>query len=270
MLGRLVELSATGTGNAPGGSGRRRRHSPRAPRSMPSARWAARPQHVEGLVLGAGPARSLARQSAGFLWACRPAQRALNLFETPPSLRRRSRACRLPKPAHRCSPSGPMNRSRCARPSLTGVALLALADAIIVLVLSGAVAGLRGGGHAAARRPALLAGHRGRHGRAADANLRSPRPTAPKAIADQPADRRCQLHPACLCDHRGCADRPARPRGPVRPQPHPAQRTAFEPGEPMAVDPAEDELAFFPLIYWPMPEAPMAVSDRLSPASTPI
>jgi hypothetical protein len=41
------------------------------------------------------------------------------------------------------------------------------------------------------------------------------------------------------------------------------QRTAFEPGDPMAIDPADDELAFYPLIYWPMPETPIAVSDRL-------
>ena len=33
-------------------------------------------------------------------------------------------------------------------------------------------------------------------------------------------------------------------------------RTAVEPGDPMAVDPARDELVFFPLIYWPvLPDA---------------
>jgi Domain of unknown function (DUF4159)/Aerotolerance regulator N-terminal len=31
-----------------------------------------------------------------------------------------------------------------------------------------------------------------------------------------------------------------------------AQRTALEAGDPVAVDPARDELAFFPLIYWPV------------------
>jgi hypothetical protein len=31
-----------------------------------------------------------------------------------------------------------------------------------------------------------------------------------------------------------------------------AQRTALEAGDPIAVDPAHDELAFFPLIYWPI------------------
>jgi Domain of unknown function (DUF4159)/Aerotolerance regulator N-terminal len=31
-----------------------------------------------------------------------------------------------------------------------------------------------------------------------------------------------------------------------------AQKTALEPGEPVGIDPGKDELAFFPLIYWPM------------------
>ena len=36
-----------------------------------------------------------------------------------------------------------------------------------------------------------------------------------------------------------------------------AQRTALEAGEPVGVDPARDELVFFPLIYWPVvPGAP--------------
>jgi hypothetical protein len=36
-----------------------------------------------------------------------------------------------------------------------------------------------------------------------------------------------------------------------------AQRTALEAGEPIGLDPSRDELAFFPLIYWPVtPKAP--------------
>jgi hypothetical protein len=46
-----------------------------------------------------------------------------------------------------------------------------------------------------------------------------------------------------------------------------AQRTALEAGEPMGLDPARDELAFFPLIYWPVsPNAPkpsQAVLERI-------
>jgi hypothetical protein len=36
-----------------------------------------------------------------------------------------------------------------------------------------------------------------------------------------------------------------------------AERTALEPGDPIGIDPARDELSFFPLIYWPIvPESP--------------
>ncbi|HEY4203681.1 MAG TPA: DUF4159 domain-containing protein [Xanthobacteraceae bacterium] len=44
-----------------------------------------------------------------------------------------------------------------------------------------------------------------------------------------------------------------------------AQRTALEAGDPVGVDPAHDELAFFPLIYWPIiPGAPKPSQDALN------
>jgi hypothetical protein len=44
-----------------------------------------------------------------------------------------------------------------------------------------------------------------------------------------------------------------------------AQRTALEAGDPVGVDPAHDELAFFPLIYWPIvPGAPKPAQDALN------
>lgn len=46
------------------------------------------------------------------------------------------------------------------------------------------------------------------------------------------------------------------------------QRTALSPGEPMGVDPARDELAFFPIIYWPIaanqPLPPPVTAMRIS------
>ncbi|MGO8909621.1 MAG: DUF4159 domain-containing protein [Bradyrhizobium sp.] len=46
-----------------------------------------------------------------------------------------------------------------------------------------------------------------------------------------------------------------------------AQRTALEAGDPVGVDPARDELAFFPLIYWPVvpgaPKPPQGAIDRI-------
>jgi len=44
-----------------------------------------------------------------------------------------------------------------------------------------------------------------------------------------------------------------------------AQRTALEAGDPVGVDPSRDELAFFPLIYWPvLPGAPKPSQDTLN------
>jgi hypothetical protein len=44
-----------------------------------------------------------------------------------------------------------------------------------------------------------------------------------------------------------------------------AQRTALETGEPVGVDPARDELAFFPLIYWPVvPGAAKPAQDAIN------
>jgi len=44
-----------------------------------------------------------------------------------------------------------------------------------------------------------------------------------------------------------------------------AQRTALEAGDPVGVDPAHDELAFFPLIYWPVvPGAAKPSQDALN------
>ena len=44
-----------------------------------------------------------------------------------------------------------------------------------------------------------------------------------------------------------------------------AQRTALEAGDPVGIDPARDELAFFPLIYWPIvPGAPKPPQDALN------
>ena len=44
-----------------------------------------------------------------------------------------------------------------------------------------------------------------------------------------------------------------------------AQRTALEAGDPIGIDPARDELAFFPLIYWPVvPGVPKPPQDAIN------
>lgn len=48
-----------------------------------------------------------------------------------------------------------------------------------------------------------------------------------------------------------------------------AQRTALEAGEPIGIDPAKDELAFYPLIYWPvLPNAEKPSADALARIDT--
>jgi hypothetical protein len=43
-----------------------------------------------------------------------------------------------------------------------------------------------------------------------------------------------------------------------------AARTALEPGEPAGIDPTKDELAFYPLIYWPIaPSRPQPVEAAI-------
>ena len=44
-----------------------------------------------------------------------------------------------------------------------------------------------------------------------------------------------------------------------------ASRTALEPGDPVAVDPATDELAFYPLVYWPVdPSTPVPPKEAMA------
>jgi len=48
-----------------------------------------------------------------------------------------------------------------------------------------------------------------------------------------------------------------------------AARTAFEPGDPVGIDPARDEMAFYPLIYWPVADnAPAPSAEALARIDT--
>ncbi|WP_141059710.1 DUF4159 domain-containing protein, partial [Brucella melitensis] len=42
-------------------------------------------------------------------------------------------------------------------------------------------------------------------------------------------------------------------------------KTALDPGDPIGVDPAKEELAFYPLIYWPIdPDAAMPSPEAIA------
>ena len=49
-----------------------------------------------------------------------------------------------------------------------------------------------------------------------------------------------------------------------------AQRTSLTPATPVGVDPARDELAFYPMLYWPIVAATRSRRRRRSRRSPPI
>ena len=274
MLQRLVELSvphasasAAGaftpaqTGEPAARTGRAVSATSLAPRRVLDGfgRLTSPPGHAEALVpLPEGNTASLATPP-GF-YGPAAATLALNLFEAPPTLQA------MTGDQHQTLNAGTLvpaqDDALALRPALiTLVVLLALIDAVVMLVLTGA---LRGFGRSAARTaPTLLVAL------AVIAVLGLPgQPLAQTREGGSNGELERLL--AAVNTTRlayvltGEADVDQRSRegmsGITRVL---AQRTAFEPGEPMAVDPESDELAVFPLIYWAMPEGPIAVSDEL-------
>ncbi len=66
---------------------------------------------------------------------------------------------------------------------------------------------------------------------------------------------------ARLRHHRGRGRRHREPRRAHRPDPDAGEPHRLEPGDPIGIDPGKDELAFYPLIYWPSsPGAPSPAS----------
>jgi len=139
---------------------------------------------------------------------------------------------------------------------LAGAAVLLLVDALAVIALAAGL-GLAGLGARGARRAA---------GAAAIAVLLA---TAPDASAQQSAEdfaRSASLETRLAYVVTGNREIDetslAGLRGLTR---NLTDRTALEPGEPMGVDPARDELAFFPFLYWPVdPDAPTPAPGTLA------
>jgi hypothetical protein len=219
------------------------------------------PQHAEPWAITAGPATPTVENPPGF-YGSAASPRALNLFAEPPTLAPADPALAEQMGAERLDIGA--DRSISLRPALvTVVALLALADAVIVLVLSGAIAGLAG-----VRRAGTTAGI----GVIVAVLVSSGQPTPTRALAQTNSAEQSQVSRMIAAANSTrlayvvTGDRQIDQRsreglsGLSRIL---TQRTAFEPGDPMAIDPADDELAFYPLIYWPMPETPIAVSDQL-------
>lgn len=261
MLQRLVDmsrLSAGSTAAAPAALANAR-SATFAPRAVLDGfgTLGAPPAHAEGLVIRGGqmPQPSIGNPP-GFYGPADDA-RALNLFAETPDLQASDPADFAATPSLEIA----LDEAIALRPALiTLAALLALADAVIVLVLSGAIGGVgrgmrRGVGRARAASILLL-------------GLMLVPGTPTPGTAQEQTDISRLIASANVTRiayvETGDAQLDQRSRegldGLSRIL---TQRTAFEPGAPMAIDPARDELAFFPLIYWPMPQTTLSVSDAL-------
>jgi hypothetical protein len=253
MLQRLVEMSrlssdnAATTQTATPGTG----DNTFAPRALLDGfgTLGSPPAHAEGLVIRGGQVPEPGIGNPPGFYGSADNARALNLFAEIPDLQAADPA----RSAEMASMDVPLDEAIALRPALITLAvLLALADAVIVLVLSGAVHGVGRTRTASV----LLAG--------LALTVVTPEPgrtqeqsDIARLIASANVTRIAYVETGdTQLDQRSRQGLDGLSRILT-------QRTAFEPGAPMAIDPVRDELAFFPLIYWPMPESTIAVSDAL-------
>ncbi|MBO6673631.1 MAG: DUF4159 domain-containing protein [Rhizobiales bacterium] len=261
MLGRLVELAPTrsdaGAGLAPSDE------SLLAPRTTLDAfgTLGSPPQHAEPWTASTGSSAPSVTNPPGF-YGPAASPRALNLFAEPPTLTLANADLAAQLGAEPLEIGA--DQSISLRPALvTLVALLALADAVIVLVLSGALGGLAGSRRAGtAASIAVLAAGLVFSGQLAPTSALAQSNSAEQSQISRMIAAANSTRLAYVVTGDRQIDQRSR-EGLSGLSRILTQRTAFEPGDPMAIDPADDELAFYPLIYWPMPETPIAVSDRL-------
>ena len=258
MLARLVQMSAASPSSP---ALIRIDETTLAPRTTLNAfgTLGSPPPYVEGLTLSADSVEPTIENPPGF-YGPSTSPRALNLFTAPPTFTAADWGSLETSGASILSVGADQTVS--LRPTLvTLVVLLALADAIIVLALSGAFAGIRNLGRTQATSLAILTavGLFGVLSTPAQAqNTRDEQSGISRLIAAANTTRLAYVITGDTeLDQRSREGMNGLSRILT-------QRTAFEPGAPLAVDPASDELAFYPLIYWPMPSEPIAVSDRLA------
>ncbi|MFK7791486.1 MAG: DUF4159 domain-containing protein [Devosiaceae bacterium] len=258
MLDRLIALSVAGTGTGTAAStGEETALSARSTLNGFGI-LGAPPAHVEGLVVGVQVAEASLANPPGF-YGSSSSPRALNLFDEPPNLAAATAESLAAQNIDLLDIG--LDEATSLRPILLGLAaLLALLDTAVALALSGTLAGLTGTRRMAS--VALLCGA---------AVILSPFSAnqAHAQSSDQSPSDFSRLIAAANSTRlafviTGDGDIDQRSREGLRGLSRIlTQRTAFEPGEPMAIDPGVDELSFFPLIYWPMPNAPIAVSDQV-------
>jgi Domain of unknown function (DUF4159)/Aerotolerance regulator N-terminal len=149
-----------------------------------------------------------------------------------------------------------------AKPVLFTIAfLLLLADSLVMLFINGAFAGLRRPSRSAAGTAAIFA-----LALSAGALLH---PVDMRADDSKPGDdiiqsRLDNTHLAYIVTGEDEVDHISE-RGLAGLTDFLTYRTTLEPGPPVGVDPAKDELAFFPMLYWPITAtAPMPSADAIN------
>ena len=164
------------------------------------------------------------------------------------------------------------------RPALLVLAVLGfLADAIATAVLGGGLAGLgrfrRTGRHAAAAllvaavaMPAVL--QASRPALAADAiSSAAAAALAQDGVSKRDMEAALQTRLAYVATGDAAVDTESREglQGLSRAL---GNRTSLSPGDPVALDPARDEMAFYPLLYWPVvPSMPQPSADEIARVS---
>ncbi len=149
---------------------------------------------------------------------------------------------------------------------LTALALL-MVDALVVVMLSGGMSALRPRRRAAAAMLAAgLLGSMALHDTHAQPAPRQQTPPLTAQQEDFAMKATLQTHLAYIITGDAAVDEVSK-AGLQGLTLFLAQRTALEAGDPIGLDPARDELAFFPLIYWPVsataPKPPQAALEKI-------
>ncbi|MBV6657959.1 MAG: DUF4159 domain-containing protein, partial [Devosiaceae bacterium] len=228
------------------------------------------PAHAEALLIDAAATPPATAATPPGFYGPADATFALNLFSEPPSLRAAASETFAGVPARALDV--PIDQSVDFRPGLLTLALLlACLDALAVLWLSGGL-GLKSG---FARRAATSAGAMVLAAGLGLALL-APSPVAAQGsnqgsnVAEPGSSAQLQRIIAAVNLTRfayvltGDPQLDQRSREGIEGLTRIlTQRTAFEPGPPFGIDPMTEELSVYPLIYWPMPDEPMAVPEQL-------
>ncbi len=266
MMGRLVALSTpTGTASQQSADAASIALAPRATLDGFGA-LGSPPTHAEGLVVSAQAPSPMLANPPGF-YGPADGTLALNLFTDAPGF--------IAQTPETLAEHGLQTLTLAAdeaislRPTLLGLAaFLALVDGVVALALSGALAGALAG----TRAGTVVSRTAGTASMIFMVGLFVMGGPGQHAVAQNTSEANTELSRLLAAANStrlayvitGNSDLDQRSREGLNGLSSVlTQRTAFEPGAPMAVDPSRDELAFYPLIYWPMPEEPIAVSDQV-------